>query len=281
VIPSSLFKRRRMSVCQCRMKRDVPHFRIGLLLTEAGIIAPEQLDDAISKSEKEGQPFLRVLVGSGELKHHELQAVIRAQSLIWSGWLDVEKAIKALSMVHQDDVSIDEGLSSVGWIRPAGTNSDTIASSVQEAVRPLSKPSSEARTLSGPCQYCGTPLEFGATLCPFCTGENQRSNSTRITIEPAWQRQSVPMDGSVLIASIPARDPLLMAFLSGCCLAGLGQILIGQSAKGAVVVFLAILLAFMTTGLSTLVVFPLAALDAYLLAAKLRKGKTVGLWEFF
>lgn len=262
------------------MKRDVPHFRIGLLLTEAGIIAPEQLDDAIGKSEREGQPFLRVLVTSGELKHHELQAVIRAQSLIWSGWLDVERAIKALSMVHRDDVSIDEGLTSVGWIRPAGTNSDTISSSVPESARPPSY-SAEARTLSGPCQYCGAPLEVGATLCQFCTGEVQRSSGTRVTIEPAWQKQSVPMDGSVLIATIPSRDPLLMAFLSGCCLAGLGQILIGQSAKGAVVIFLAVLMAFMTAGLSTLAIFPLAALDAYLLASKLSKGRTVGLWEFF
>ena len=60
------------------MKRDVPHFRIGLLLTEAGILAPKQLDEAIQQGDQTSVPFLRVLVSNGVLKQHELQAVIRA-----------------------------------------------------------------------------------------------------------------------------------------------------------------------------------------------------------
>ena len=112
------------------MKRDVPHFRIGLLLTEAGILAPQQLDDAIKVGTQSGMPFLKVLVSSGSLKQHELQAVIRAQSLIWSGLLDVERAVKALNIVHENNVSIDEGLRSVGWYRQEGTVTDTIQSSV-------------------------------------------------------------------------------------------------------------------------------------------------------
>ena len=44
---------------------------------------------------------------------------------------------------------------------------------------------------------------------------------------------------------------------------------------------LTVLLAFMTGGISSLVMFPVAALDAYLLADKLDNGKMVGAWEFF
>jgi hypothetical protein len=262
------------------MKRDVPHFRIGLLLTEAGIIAPKQLDEAIRQGDQDGTPFLRVLVGSGELKQHELQAVIRAQSLIWSGMLDVERAIKALTIVHSTDVSIDEGLRSVGWMRAESSLGETLASTVQTA-NPERTTGNEFPQ-HGPvsCQYCGTTVDAGSKLCTFCTGEAQRTTA-RVQIEPAWQKQAVPGEGARIIASVPARDPLLMGFLSCFCLAGLGQIVIGQAAKGFSVLFLALVLIFGTGGMACLFVFPLAGLDAYLLADKLRNGKTVGQWEFF
>jgi hypothetical protein len=261
------------------MKRDVPHFRIGLLLTEAGILAPKQLDDAIQLGEQSGLPFLKVLVSTGSLKQHELQAVIRAQSLIWSGLLDVDRAIQALSIVHTNNVSIDEGLRSVGWARPEGTTADTIA-----AVVKVKDPEVSELLIDGNrcCQYCATPLTPGATLCAFCTGDNRRlSISSKVRLDPVWQREAAVMETIRISATIPARNPLLMAFLSGCCLAGVGQMVIGQSAKGICLMLLAIVLAFITGGVSSLIVFPLSALDAYLLADKLCNGKTIGPWEFF
>src|SRR6185437_2172857 len=141
------------------MKRDVPHFRIGLLLTEAGILAPKQLDEAIQEGEQTGIPFLRVLVSSGQLKQHELQAVIRSQSLIWSGLLDVERAIQALTVVHRNDVSIDEGLQNVGWTRPNdGSMEETVAGSVQVMQLEAEVATAETDNGSRPCQYCGTLL---------------------------------------------------------------------------------------------------------------------------
>jgi hypothetical protein len=263
------------------MKRDVPHFRIGLLLTEAGILAPKQLDEAIQQGEQTSVPFLRVLVSSGELKQHELQAVIRAQSLIWSGLLDVEHAISALSIVHDKDVSIDEGLRTVGWVRSEGSMAETIAGSVQVKIQDPHHLLSTSSNGSRPCQYCGTLLERDVTLCPFCTGENMRPPSTvRMHVEPAWQRQ-LPAEGERIIAPSPARDPGLMAFLSGACVAGLGQVFLGQTVKGACLIVLAVILAFATGCVSSLIVFPLAAIDAFLLADKLRNGKSIGPWEFF
>ena len=265
------------------MKRDVPHFRIGLLLTEAGILLPRQLDDAIQQGEQEGVPFLRVLVSTGYLKQHELQAVIRAQSLIWSGLLDVERAIKALSIVHAHNVSIDQGLADLGWQRPPGSLADTMGGSVilkiDQTTSVAERPSNGGGVRF--CQYCGTALDPGSTMCPFCTGENGRLPSTRLHIEPAWQKQVAPSDSSQLAAAATPRDPLMMAFFSGCVVAGLGQIFIGQAAKGFCVILLAVLLGFITSGISSLIVFPLAALDVYLLADKLKNGKTIGTWEFF
>jgi TM2 domain-containing membrane protein YozV len=266
------------------MKRDVPHFRIGLLLTEAGILAPKQLDDAIQQGEQSGIPFLRVLVSSGELKQHELQAVIRAQSLIWSGLLDVEHAIQALTIVHGNDVSIDEGLRDVGWVRAEGSMAETVTGAVSVKVREAMEASAAVTSTNGsrPCQYCGTLLDRDSTLCPFCTGENMRppAPTGKFYAEPAWQRQ-LTVSGDRLIAPSPARDPGLMAFFSGCCVAGLGQIILGQTAKGSCLMLLAIVLAFVTGCVSSLIVFPLAAIDAFLLADKLRNGKSIGPWEFF
>jgi TM2 domain-containing membrane protein YozV len=178
--------------------------------------------------------------------------------------------------VHSDDVSIDDGLRSVGWVRPDGTSADTIAGSVQ--IRTAPPPSTNGNGTI--CQYCGSPLERGSSICTFCTGENQKAAGVKLQIEPAWQRQAGETEGR-LIASQPARDPLLMAFLSGCCLCGLGQILIGQSIKGIVFLLITALFGFVTGGVSSLFIMPIAALDAYLVAEKLRSGKTVGLWEFF
>jgi hypothetical protein len=260
------------------MKRDVPHFRIGLLLTEAGILAPQQLDDAIKTGSQSGLPFLKVLVSSGTLKQHELQAVIRAQSLIWSGFLDVERAVKALSIVHDSNVSIDESLRSVGWSGPVASASETLVTSVQLKG---TGPPGILTTYGRCCQYCATVLPEGAMLCPFCTGDNRRvSIHTKMQLEPAWQRDD-PDDGTFITATMPPRDPLLMAFISGACLAGLGQVIIGQSAKGICLILLTVVLAVITGGVSSLVIFPISALDAYLVADKLRNGKLVGAWEFF
>lgn len=267
------------------MKRDVPHFRIGLLLTEAGIIEPVQLDAAIQRGEETGEPFLRALVGAGLLRQHELQAVIRAQSLIWGGMLDVERAIKALTIVHSNNCTLDEGLNTIGWVRPKQDPAETTAlptplnQSVQVKTRPLQAPTSGLT-----CQFCASPLERLSNICPFCAGENQlRSSgiiSTKVTLEPAWQRQ-VGMDDGRICATSPARDPIMVALLSGICLPGLGQIMLGQAVKGGVLLFLTVIISIMTGGCALLVLMPVLGVDAYLLADKLRDGRTVGQWEFF
>ncbi|MEI8373943.1 MAG: hypothetical protein WCJ35_14030 [Planctomycetota bacterium] len=78
--------------------------------------------------------------------------------------------------------------------------------------------------------------------------------------------------------SNPPKDPILMALLSGCCIAWLGQIVLGQTAKGLVMLAICVTLAFIGVGF---VGWPLSAVDAYLTAKKLKEGQSVGEWEFF
>lgn len=72
-----------------------------------------------------------------------------------------------------------------------------------------------------------------------------------------------------------------MGVLSGCCICGLGQIVLGQTIKGFAILLIGVLISVGTAGLGILVIWPLGAIDAYLIAKKLKAGKMVGRWEFF
>lgn len=81
--------------------------------------------------------------------------------------------------------------------------------------------------------------------------------------------------------SDPPKDPVLMGVLSGCLIAGLGQMILGQVAKGAVILLGSMVLAVVTFGVSIFATWPLGGIDAYLIAKKLKEGKCVGQWEWF
>jgi TM2 domain-containing membrane protein YozV len=81
--------------------------------------------------------------------------------------------------------------------------------------------------------------------------------------------------------SNPPKDPVLMGMLSGCCIAGLGQVVLGQITKGIVLLLFNVVIVLFTAGFAALVTWPLMGIDAYLIAKKLRSGQPVGEWEFF
>ena len=72
-----------------------------------------------------------------------------------------------------------------------------------------------------------------------------------------------------------------MGILSGCCIAGLGQMILGQVIKGVVILIGSMIAAVLTAGVSILVTWPLGGIDAYLVAKKLKDGRSVGQWDFF
>jgi TM2 domain-containing membrane protein YozV len=73
---------------------------------------------------------------------------------------------------------------------------------------------------------------------------------------------------------------VVIAPLASFILPGVGQMIIGQVAKGLVLLFLAMALALFTCGIS-LIFHPIFAIDAYLLADKARSGQKIGDWDFF
>ncbi|HEX2833902.1 MAG TPA: hypothetical protein VHW00_12895 [Thermoanaerobaculia bacterium] len=79
----------------------------------------------------------------------------------------------------------------------------------------------------------------------------------------------------------PPRDPVLMGILSGCCLVGLGQMILGQVPKGIVLLICAIGFGIITSGFGAPIFLILAGVDAYMIANKLKSGRPVSSWEFF
>jgi molecular chaperone DnaK (HSP70)/TM2 domain-containing membrane protein YozV len=87
-------------------------------------------------------------------------------------------------------------------------------------------------------------------------------------------------DPTLVQPSSNPQNPILMAVLS-VLLPGLGQMILGQVAKGVVILVVFIAVGAITFGFGATVVLVLSAYDAYAIAVKLRDGKSVRKWEFF
>lgn len=138
------------------------------------------------------------------------------------------------------------------------------------AVPPPLAPSQSTPTKR--CPFCAEQIAVDAIKCRYCS-------SMLLPIEPHSQR--IESTSKQINPSSPPKDPLLMALLSGCCIAGLGQIVLGQETKGVVFLIGAIVLSPLTMGLSILVIWPLMGIDAYMVAKKLKTGRPVTEWECF
>lgn len=83
---------------------------------------------------------------------------------------------------------------------------------------------------------------------------------------PVWIRRFLPSSTSQIKASMPPKEPITMALLSGLLLPGLGQIILGQTAKGLAMLGVSFTLIILTAGFGV-VMWPISAFDAYLTQA--------------
>lgn len=97
------------------MIQDAALIPIGELLTRAGILTLETLNDALEKARERSLPLGKVLVMLGYIKQRELKAAVEAQSLINDGMLSLELAASALTLVSKNDLKLPEALGQLGW----------------------------------------------------------------------------------------------------------------------------------------------------------------------
>lgn len=115
------------------------------------------------------------------------------------------------------------------------------------------------------CSNCGAKADSNAVVCIKCGAQLvERSN-------PNHKR--VATTGNTLEPSI--------AVLLSLLLVGLPQIIMGQAIKGVIMIVVALILGAATGCIACLVMWPISAIDAYMIASKLQRGESVGEWEFF
>jgi TM2 domain-containing membrane protein YozV len=78
-----------------------------------------------------------------------------------------------------------------------------------------------------------------------------------------------------------SKDPLLAAFLSGCCVAGGGQMYLGQLGKGLVIMLSQVVLSVITSGAAAPICWVIGGIDVYQIGKKLKSGYSVRKWEWF
>ena len=109
------------------------------------------------------------------------------------------------------------------------------------------------------CHSCGSSVNSNQAMCINCGVQLKEINKTQNGDSP---------------------NPAIMGLLS-FLITGLGQMVMGQVAKGIVMLIGSIILAFFTLGLSSLITIAISIIDAVLIAKKKQQGRQVGEWEFF
>lgn len=89
--------------------------RIGELLTRAGVLRKQDLQEAIEISQDTGQMIGKVLIMSGFITKEDLQAAVEAQSLVRDGNLEFELALLAIATCSREKLLLDQALDQLGW----------------------------------------------------------------------------------------------------------------------------------------------------------------------
>lgn len=94
---------------------EIRNIRIGDLLTRAGVLRKQDLDEACLIAQETGQMIGKVLIMSEYITKEDLQAAVEIQALIRDGHLELELGLVALSTVFRRRITVDQALDQLGW----------------------------------------------------------------------------------------------------------------------------------------------------------------------
>jgi hypothetical protein len=114
------------------MEKDKSHLRIGELLIEAQILRARELSEAIKIAKLTSLPIGRILVMSSYVGEADLQAAVKAQSLVRDGVLPLKTAILALSRMSRQECSFEDALRDVGWVQASDAKTNKLGELLRE-----------------------------------------------------------------------------------------------------------------------------------------------------
>ncbi len=96
------------------MTSEAGGVRLGDLLTQAGLLSPEELREAMQIAKHQSLPVGRVLIMSGFLSDGQLRAAVQAQSLLKDGVINLETVLQALSIVGKEEMALEDAFRQLG-----------------------------------------------------------------------------------------------------------------------------------------------------------------------
>ena len=132
------------------------------------------------------------------------------------------------------------------------------------------------------CTKCGVRPLNGDKFCQGCGVEvNPRQEiCIKCGVRLLGGLSGAGGTGKMITPSGSTKSPTTATILS-CLIVGVGQMYLGQSLKGVVMLAAAIVLGFFTFGLLSLPIWIAGMIDANKIGKKLQAGRSVGEWEFF
>ena len=133
------------------------------------------------------------------------------------------------------------------------------------------------------CPKCSTENDEENKYCTSCASPlKEVSSEEKYSVTPSYSSQSLRDEDSYISKTETKgkKEPLIMGLLS-LFIPGLGQMLIGQMAKGAGILVGTVILTCITGGFLWLPIGLFSAIDSYKLTEKINEGNTPGEMEFF
>jgi hypothetical protein len=88
--------------------------KLGELLIRSGILTSQQLLESIELAKQTGTPIGRMLVMCGTVSENVLHGSVQIQSLLRENQLDLDGAIALLTMVHKEDITLEQAMQLTG-----------------------------------------------------------------------------------------------------------------------------------------------------------------------
>jgi hypothetical protein len=96
------------------MTSEAGGVRLGDLLTQAGLLRPEELREAMQIAKHQSLPVGRVLIMSGFLSDGQLRAAVQAQSLLKDGVISLDTVLQALAIVGKEEMALEDAFRQLG-----------------------------------------------------------------------------------------------------------------------------------------------------------------------